>query len=84
MSNKCGGCLLFKGPSQKCEAGKHVGSATQSAPSSCFKGPASLFKSKVCGACRLFKGSSQKCSAGKHVGSATQSAPSSCFSPNPG
>jgi hypothetical protein len=82
MANNCGGCQLFNGPSQKCGAGRSV-SATTSASSSCFKGPASLFKSKVCGGCRLFQGPSQKCGAGRNI-SGTTSASSSCFSPIPG
>lgn len=84
MSNKCGSCLLFQGPGKKCDGGKMVSGATGAAPSSCFKGPASLFKSKVCGACRLFQGPGRKCGAGKMVSGSTGAAPSSCFSPNPG
>ena len=84
MANTCGGCQLFQGPGKKCGAGKTIGSATNSGPSSCFKGPASLFKSKVCGGCRLFQGPGQKCGAGKTIGSATNSGPSSCFAPIPG
>ena len=82
MSNKCGGCQLFEGPTKKCGAGRSV-TGGNSAPSHCFKGPASLFKSKVCGGCRLFQGPSQKCGAGRSV-TGGNSAPSHCFSPIPG
>ena len=82
MANTCGGCQLFQGPSQKCGAGRTV-NATMTATNSCFKGPASLFKSKLCGGCRLFQGPSQKCGAGRTV-NATMAATNSCYSPIPG
>ena len=84
MANKCGECLLFEGPQKKCGAGRTISSATQSAPSNCFKGPASLFDKDVCGGCRLFEGPQNKCGAGRTISSATQSAPSNCYAPNPG
>lgn len=82
MANNCGSCLLFQGPSQKCGAGR-ITSAISTGSSNCFKGPASLFKSKVCGSCRLFQGPSQKCGAGRTT-SAISTGSSNCYSPNPG
>jgi hypothetical protein len=82
MANTCGQCLLFQGPSQKCGAGRSV-NANSSTSSSCFKGPASLFSSKVCGSCRLFQGPSQKCGGGRQFAANTPVI-SSCYSPNPG
>ena len=82
MANKCGECLLYQGPKEKCPAG-YQSPATSSAPSSCFKGPASLFSGKKCGGCRLYKGPKEKCTAG-YQSPSISSAPSGCYSPSPG
>ena len=82
MANKCGQCLLFEGPGKKCGAEVST-SAGNSAPPSCFKGPASLFSGNKCGGCRLFQGPKQKCGAGRTAGSSL-AAPPACFSPIPG
>ena len=82
MANKCGECQLFQGPNQICGGGKRQ-SANNSAYSSCFKGPASLFNRKVCGGCRLYQGPNQQCGGGKRQ-HADNSAISSCYSPIPG
>jgi len=82
MSNKCGQCLLFQGPNQSCGANRRM-SASTSAPTNCFKGPASLFSGKKCGGCRLYQGPNQSCGANRRMSSST-SAPSNCFAPNPG
>jgi hypothetical protein len=82
MANNCGLCQLFQGPGKKCGGGRTV-SANTSAISTCFKGPASLFKNKVCGACRLFQGPGKKCGGGRTV-SGTTSAISTCYAPIPG
>ena len=84
MSNKCGGCQLFQGPREKCGGGLGGRSASSSAPSNCFKGPASLFSSKKCGGCRLFQGPREKCGGGLGGRSSSSSAPSNCYSPIPG
>ena len=55
MANKCGQCLFFQDPNQKCGAGRRV-NGTLAASAACFKGPASLFGKNVCGGCRLFQG----------------------------
>jgi hypothetical protein len=82
MANKCGGCQLFQGPNQKCGADRAT-IAGNTAPSNCFKGPASLFSKKICGGCRLFQGTKQKCGGGRMT-IAGNTAPNNCYSPIPG
>ena len=83
MANNCGSCLLFKGQNQKCGATGRSPIATTPAGTNCFKGPASLFKTKVCGSCRGFNGPSKKCPGGK-TPVASAPANKNCYSPNPG
>jgi len=82
MAIKCGECLFFEGNGKRCNAGR-TPTASQSATSNCFKGPASLFASKVCGGCRFFEGNGKRCNAGRTPTSST-SATSNCYSPIPG
>jgi hypothetical protein len=80
----CGVCQFYQGPKQKCGAGKGPFVANATAPSFCFKGPASLFDKKVCGGCRFYQGPKQKCDSGKGPFDSIVSAPSACYSPIPG
>jgi len=82
MANNCGECQLFQGPNKVC-AGGTIPSSIKPARSECFKGPASLFSSKVCGGCRLFQGPNEVC-AGGTIPSGIKPARSDCYSPIPG
>ena len=82
MANTCGGCQLYQGSSIKC-AGGYSGRTSNSGACNNFKGPASLFKSKVCGGCRLYQGSKIKC-GGNYSGRTTSSGACNNYAPIPG